>query len=143
MATRTHGREVRKKYWKETVIVIKWIAVHEYCNVDLHLYNLIFVLVAYEAVSHWFYPTERGLKKGGGVKSWNKCFCFVFVFVLLTIVGTIYILSFAVILQCLKDFYQEYSQKEQSFPGADNSKNTKSSISDPSSVIEVMTQIMS
>jgi hypothetical protein len=47
----------------------------------------------------------------GGVKSWNKCFCFVFVFVLLTIVGTIYILSSAIILQCLKDFYQEYSQK--------------------------------
>ena len=29
------------------------------------------------------------------------------------------------------------------FSGADNSKNTKSSISDPSSVIDVMTQIMS
>jgi hypothetical protein len=33
--------------------VIKWTAVHEYCNVDLHLYNLIFVLVAYEAVSQF------------------------------------------------------------------------------------------
>jgi hypothetical protein len=46
--------------------VIKWIAVHEYCNVDLHLYNLIFVLVAYEAVSHRFYTTEKG--GGGGVE---------------------------------------------------------------------------
>jgi hypothetical protein len=45
-----HGGEVRKKYLKENVIVLKWTAVHEYCNVDLHLYNLIFVLVAYEAV---------------------------------------------------------------------------------------------
>jgi hypothetical protein len=45
-----HGGEVRKKYLKENVIVIKWTAVHEYCNVDLHLYNLIFVLVGYEAV---------------------------------------------------------------------------------------------
>jgi hypothetical protein len=33
--------------------------------------------------------------------------------------------------------------KEQSFSAADNSKNTKSSISDPSSVTDVMTQIMS
>jgi hypothetical protein len=33
--------------------------------------------------------------------------------------------------------------KEQSFSGADNSKNTESSISDPSSVTDVMTQIMS
>ena len=62
---------------------------------------------------------------------------------LLTAVGTTYILSSAVILQYLKDFYQEDSQKEQSFSGADNSKNTKSSISDPSSVTDVMTQIMS
>jgi hypothetical protein len=62
--------------------------------------------------------------------------------VLLTIVGTIYILSSAVILQCLKDFYQEDSQKEQSFSGADNFKNTKSSISDPPSVTDVMTQMM-
>ena len=30
-------------FGKETLIVIKWTAVHEYCNVDLHLYNLIFV----------------------------------------------------------------------------------------------------
>jgi hypothetical protein len=37
------------------------------------------------------------------------------VFVLLTIVGTIYILSSAVILQCLKDFYQEDSQKNNLF----------------------------
>jgi hypothetical protein len=37
------------KFRKETVIVIKWTAFHEYCNVDLYLYNLIFVLVAYEA----------------------------------------------------------------------------------------------
>jgi hypothetical protein len=40
---------------------------------------------------------------------------FLFCFVLLTIVGTIYILSSAVILQCLKDFYQKYSQKNNLF----------------------------
>ena len=45
----------------------------------------------------------------------EEVFLFVFVFVLLTIVGTIYILSSAVILQCLKDFYQEYSQKNNLF----------------------------
>jgi hypothetical protein len=32
--------------------------------------------------------------------------------------------------------------KEQSFSGADNSKNTKSSISETSSVTDVMTQII-
>jgi hypothetical protein len=37
--------------------------------------------------------------------------------VLLTTVGTIYILSSAVILQCLKDFYQEDSQKNNLFLG--------------------------
>jgi len=51
-------------------------------------------------------------------------------FVLLTAVSTIYILSSAVILQCLEDFRQEDSQKKQSFSRADNF-NTKSSISDP------------
>ena len=107
-----HGAEVRKKYWKETVIVIKWIAVHKYCNVDLHLYNLIFVLVAYEAVSHWFSQQKEDWKGGGGEKLEQV---FLFCFVLLTIVGTIYILSSAVILQCLKDFYQEYSQKNNLF----------------------------
>ena len=40
---------------------------------------------------------------------------FVLFFVLLTTVGTIYILSSAVILQCLKDFYQEDSQKNNLF----------------------------
>ena len=54
------GGEVRGFFWKETVIVIKWTVFHEYCNVDLYLYNLIFVLVAYEAVSHRFYTTEKG-----------------------------------------------------------------------------------
>jgi hypothetical protein len=69
----------------------------------------------------------------------QNIFCFVFVFVLLTIVGTIYMLSSAIILQCLKDFFQEDSQKNNLFSGADNFKNTKSSIS----VADVMTQIMS
>jgi prolipoprotein diacylglyceryltransferase len=87
--------------------VIKWIAVHKYCNVDLHLYNLIFVLVAYEAL---ILHNRKRTEKGGGEKL-EEVFLFVFVFVLLTIVGTIYILSSAIILQCLKDFYQEYSQK--------------------------------
>jgi hypothetical protein len=70
----------------------------------------------------------------------QNIFCFVFVFVLLTIVGTIYILSSAVILQCLKDFFQEDSQKNNLFflePFI--LKTPKSSIS----VADVMTQIMS
>jgi hypothetical protein len=52
-------------------------------------------------------------------------------------------------LQCRSQFQNKSKKvhyiftKEQSFPGADNSKNTKSSISDPSSVTDVMTQIMS
>jgi hypothetical protein len=61
------------------------------------------------------------------------------VFVLFLFLCTIYILSSAVILQCLKDFFQEDSQKNNLFSGADNFKNTKSSIS----VADVMTQIMS
>ena len=114
MATRTwRNWEVRKKYWKETVIVIKWTAFHEYCNADLYLYNLILVLVAYEAVSHWFYTTDwKGTEKGEVF--WKVGTSGVF-FVLLTAVSTINILSSAVILQYLKDFHQEDSQKNNLF----------------------------
>jgi hypothetical protein len=110
MATRHREWEVRKKYWKETVIVIKWTAFHEYCNVGLYLHNLIFVLVAYEAVLHWFYTTERGLKRGRFYEKMEQFF-----FVLLTTVSTIYILSSSVILQCLKDSHQEDSQNNNLF----------------------------
>jgi hypothetical protein len=136
-----HGGEVRKKYWKETVIVIKWIAVHEYCNVDLHLYNLIFVLVAYEAVSHWFYTTERGLKKGGGEKL-EQVFLFCFCFCVADYRR--YNLYFIVCnnLAMSERLLSGIFTKEFFFSGADNSKNTNSSISDPSSVTDVMIQIM-
>jgi hypothetical protein len=117
------GGEVRNKYWNETVIVIKWTVFHEYCNVYMHLYNLIFILVAYETVSHWFYTTEEG--------------------VLLTTVGTIYILSSAVILQCLKDFYQEDSQKNNLFLEPIILKTLKAPFQTPLSVTDLMTQIMS
>ena len=134
-----HGGEVRKIYWKETVVVIKWTAVHEYCNVDLHLYNLIFVLVAYEAVSHWFYTTERRLKRGGGWKVGTS------VFVLFCVADyRRYNLYFIVCsnLAMSERLLSGIFTKEQSFSGADNSKNTKSSISETSSVTDVMTQII-
>jgi hypothetical protein len=48
-----HGEiEKSEKNIEKKLIVIKWTAFHEYCNADLYLYNLILVLVAYEAVSH-------------------------------------------------------------------------------------------
>jgi hypothetical protein len=67
-------------------------------------------------------PTEKG-------KVFEKLEQVVF-FVLLTAVRTTYILSSAVILQCLKDSSGRFT-KEQSFSRADNFENTKSSISDP------------
>jgi hypothetical protein len=69
-------------------------------------------------------------------------FC-VFFFVLLTTVGTIYILSSAVILQCLKDFYQEDSQKNNLFLEPIILKTPKAPFQTPLSVTDLMTQIMS
>ena len=50
----------------------------------------------------------------GGVEKLEQV-GFFFFYVLLTTVGTIYIVLSAVILQCLKDFYQENSQKNNLF----------------------------
>jgi hypothetical protein len=126
MATRTRGRS-QKKYWKETVIVT---AVHEYCNVDLHPCNLIFVLVAYEAVSHWFYTTERGQKKGeGGFERLEQVFLFCFCVADYRRYNLYFIVcsNLAMSERLLSGRFT----KEQTFSGADNFKNTKAPFQTP------------
>ena len=81
--------------------------------------------------------------KKGGVEKLEQVFFCVFFFVLLTTVGTIYILSSAVILQCLKDFYQEDSQKNNLFLEPIILKTPKAPFQTPLSVTDLMTQIMS
>jgi hypothetical protein len=77
---------------------------------------------------------ERGLKRG---RFFEKLEQVVFFFVLLTAVSTTNILSSAVILQYLKDFHQEDSQKNNLFLKPIILKTPKSSISDhPPSICE-------
>jgi hypothetical protein len=138
VATRTWEFEKSEQNIEKKLIVIQWTAFLEYCNVDLYLYNLIFVLGAYEAVSHWFYTTERGLKRGRFLKSWNKCvFC--------VADCCKYNLYFIVcsILALSERLLSGRFTKEQPFSRADNCQNTKSSISDdptPLSLTDLMTQ---
>ena len=129
MATRTRGRN-QKKYWKETVIVIKWTAFHEYCNDSLWS---SFTLILHN---------RKRTEKGGGEKL-EQVFLFCFCFCVADYCR--YNLYFIV---CSNHAMSERLlsgrfTKEQSFSGADNFKNTNSSISDHLSVTDVMTQLMS
>ena len=101
MATRTRGRN-QKKYWKETVIMIKWTAFHEYCNGSLWS---SFTLILHN---------RKRTEKGGGEKL-EQVFLFCFCFCVADYRR--YNLYFIVCsnLQCLKHFYQEYSQKNNLF----------------------------
>ena len=81
-------------------------------------------------------PTEKGkvfekLEQVGGF------------LVLLTAVSTTYILSSAVILECLKDFHQEDSQKNNLFLEPIILKTSKAPFQTRLFVTDLMTQIMS